>query len=697
MKYIYILFLSVICLSDAYSQKINSNRLFFTNKEQDRIDSMDGYLDRKVQMSSDEATLKANTIYFNLVDSIENNILENTSYSDQDKINLMGHLNLSLRTINERNIFLLPYYEKLFTQIFRITKTETIKELELELFKNVYTSTQVIPFFKNSPIAYYFLIEAAKSYPDDVLKNYGDYADQIWAKSVIVETAKQAPLSVKKYLGSAHPITYVLYGSDDTIVKLILNIYKQYGVKTNAFSLIDGIQSNFISLEKADSFGKNDLKYLMYLLRIRKKENPLAKYSLDRELEYMSLKYVRSINNLHDVSDPKVRFAMADNLTPPELYTLIVYSEDEIFTSTFLGLFDRMITRMYAQKGNELLDQVGYNRFRTFIKLCAGFNTLDKFLKTMNPSARDLMLQNFVGGLEKERGNLTAPVQVADAFGSIKDSASLAVIEYALIKEYARVEYAKNKEGMTIYGLLITLFKDKAVNQKAFFESISSKYELPIIDKVAYSDLVGKNGQNLQLHFFFDDDDGKASFKSYMETFTNAGWTIIKHEKIVEIISKNKKVKILANYPESEETGGHDDLKMYCDTSHQTPQIIVHRGHSYYAMKTIDKIGAQTKIVFLGSCGGYNNLNEILDRSPDVQIIATKQIGTMFVNNPLLLQLANNISTGTEIDWVLFWSKLETSVKPNKATYDRFADYIPPYKNLGAIFIQSYRKALNKL
>jgi hypothetical protein len=161
-------------------------------------------------------------------------------------------------------------------------------------------------------------------------------------------------------------------------------------------------------------------------------------------------------------------------------------------------------------------------------------------------------------------------------------------------------------------------------------------------------------------------------------------------------VSKNKLVKIIANYPESEETGGHEDMIMYCDTSKQSPQIIVHRGHSYYAMKTIDKVNSKTKIVFLGSCGGYNNLNEILDRSPDVQIIATKQIGTMFVNNPLLLQMANNINSRKDIDWIKFWVQLDKSIKSSPSAYDRFADYIPPYKNLGAIFIQAYRRALNK-
>ncbi len=696
MKYIVISLFLFVGINFCIAQKLSNNNFYYTNSEQIRIDTMDGKLDGIVQMNNEEATRKATNIYVNLIDSIEQHILNNSFYTEQEKFNVMGYLNIPLKGISERNIYLLSYYEKVFSTLFKITSAKDYKELELELFKNIYASTQTIPFYKNTPIAYNFLIEACKTYPDEVLKHYGDFADQVWAKNVIVETAKIAPLSVKKYLNGNHPIKMILYSSNDTIIQLICQINERYGMKTNAYVLIDGIFNNFLTIDKADSVSKVDTRYLMYMLRIRRNAQPLAKYSLDKELEFVSLKFVRAINELHDVADPKVRFAISDELTPPELYTLMVYSEDEIFTSTFLGLFNRMLTRMYAQKGNELLDQVGYNKFRTFIKLCAGFNTLDKFLMTMDPAARDIMLQNFVQGLEKDRGNLTAPVEVADAFGSIKDSSSLAVIEYALIKEYARVEYNQNKEGLTIYGLLMTLFTNKAVNQKVFFEKIASKYELPIIDKVSYSNMISKDTQNLQLHFFFDDDDGKASFRTYIETFTTAGWIITKHEKFVEITSKNNRVKILANFPESEEIGGQEELINYCNEKGVSPQIIVHRGHSYYAMKTIDKVTASAKIVFLGSCGGYNNLNEIIDRSPDVQIIATKQIGTMFVNNPLLLQLANNISSGKDIDWVLFWSQLEKTVKPNKAAYERFEDYIPPYKNLGAIFIQAYRKALSK-
>ena len=68
----------------------------------------------------------------------------------------------------------------------------------------------------------------------------------------------------------------------------------------------------------------------------------------------------------------------------------------------------------------------------------------------------------------------------------------------------------------------------------------------------------------------------------------------------------------------------------------------------------------------------------------------------MAVNNPLLLQLATTISNKKDIKWVELWANLEKTIKPNKAAYDRFTDYIPPYKNLGAIFIQAYRRHVSQ-
>ncbi len=676
----------------AIAQSLPSNTYFYVNNEQNRIDELDGTADKKVTTNNTDATLRATFVYIHLVDSIKNNIDLLKNSNDIEKKNYIANLYLTLKLINRKNIFLINFYEKLFCQIINVLNAKEDKHLESELYRNVFSSLQIIPFYKLSEETSSFLMTAALTYPDEVLKKYSEYAEQPWSASVVEAAAKSSPSSVKKYLNGSQPIRQVLNLSNDSCIHIILNIYQKFGVKSNAFAFTEGIYRNDFPINKADTIGRSEIRYFVTLLKMKKYFRPVGEYSIDKEIELISLKYVRQVNELHDESDPKIRYKIVDNLMPEELYSLMVYSKDEIFTSTFLGIYNRMILKMANMKGDQLLQHVGFNKFQTFIKLCAGFNTLDLFLKTMNEGAKKTILEDFVKNLEANKGDLSAAVEVADAFGSIKDSNALTIIENSLLSEYKRVESQNNQEGKAIYGLLISLFNDKSTTNKNAFNAISNKYKLPVIDRIAYQDLINADSVNLQIHFFFNDDDGKASFKSYIETFSSAGWTINKLEKFVEIKSKNNRVQILANYPETEESGGHEAMMMYYDTNGLAPSIMVHRGHSYYAMKTIEKISQHTKIVFLGSCGGYNNLNEILDRSPDVQIIATKQIGTMAVNNPLLLQLATTISNKKEVKWAELWSTLEKTIKPNNAAFERFEDYIPPYKNLGAIFIQSYRR-----
>jgi hypothetical protein len=47
------------------------------------------------------------------------------------------------------------------------------------------------------------------------------------------------------------------------------------------------------------------------------------------------------------------------------------------------------------------------------------------------------------------------------------------------------------------------------------------------------------------------------------------------------------------------------------------------------------------------------------------------------------------LRNGQNIDWIPFWKELNRSV-----TVDGLEDYIPPYKNLGAIFIKAYKAAM---
>ena len=93
----------------------------------------------------------------------------------------------------------------------------------------------------------------------------------------------------------------------------------------------------------------------------------------------------------------------------------------------------------------------------------------------------------------------------------------------------------------------------------------------------------------------------------------------------------------------------------------------------------------------MGSCGGFNLIDSILRKSEDAHIIASKQIGKTAINKPFFLLLTEKLRNGNNIDWIPFWKEFKA-----KADTEGFEDYIPPYKNLGAIFIKAYKKAIGE-
>ena len=118
----------------------------------------------------------------------------------------------------------------------------------------------------------------------------------------------------------------------------------------------------------------------------------------------------------------------------------------------------------------------------------------------------------------------------------------------------------------------------------------------------------------------------------------------------------------------------------------------MHRGHSYHVKSTMERILPSAKIVLLGSCGGYNNIKEILSVSEDAHIISSKQTGTMNVNEPIIQSILQTVTAEKDVNWINLWKDLSTRFQSGDAR-EKFDDYIPPYKNLGAIFIKAYNRS----
>ena len=664
---------------------------YFIDDDQKRIDQLDGKEDGKVDLGDDKATAWAGKVYFGLIDSIQQ-VIDNPKFDEGRKKVFRDNLYMHMRKVNVRSYKTVKRFDNLFHFILAELNAMGSNNLYNVLSTNITQSFNTIGFFKAELGADSFLLMAARYRPDLLFKVYDVYYKQPYTLRVLETAAKAAPVTVKRYLSPNDPIYLTLKESNDSIVKLILQIKEKYTRTSNAYALIDAIATGKITMAKADEIGKNPEKYLRTMLNTRVKKAPLGEHSLEAELEIYSLKFVRVLNDLHNESDA-VRFASIENFSAEELYTLMVYSEEEIFTSTFNGLFNRLLVKLGPVSGFEFLRNVGDNRFRTFIKMAAGFGKLRPFLQSMTPTHQQMLMIKFASGLQ-DYNDLSQAVEVADAFGSITDTLVLKILRSTIKIEYIKFKAKNDARGMAIYGLLSNLFVEKNVQQGNWFESIATQYQLPSFDKIANDKLFDREHIDRWLIYFYDDEDGDASFASFLKTFKDPNWNIIDSVSYVLIQSKKgSAVDIYANKPKHEYDGQEKLEKIFAENEYE-PNVMVHRGHSYYASKTIEKIKDNTQVFVLGSCGGYHSISTIIERSNDASIISAKQIGTMHVNNPMLKLIADDIREGKDIEWQNIWERLGGQVKGNPKAYERFMDYIPPHKNLGAIFIKTYNRIM---
>lgn len=686
--------------SIAYGQNLDETNGYI-DREQRRLDSFDGKIDGKIELNKNNEQSKLyKQIYFQLVDSFQNRVNHSSQLAGYQRRNLLYGMFMTLSEISGKTFSNIPlYYEKLFLHAHGLIRASENRDVLSYLITDPISSIRNIYFYKYDIHAKDFLIASCHTNPDVVLKSFSKYSDRPYKDTVVEACAILAPNVAKNYLIGETGIKQILMTSGNMNIIGMRGFFAQYNILSKGMVLVDDIvDGNLITIEDAHTLSLDKRKFLRKMIEIRNSDYIMAEYSLDKQLRATSLEYVRIINELHDEKDPKKRFACIDDFNWKELYTLLVYSEEEIFTSTFNGVFERLIFRIHQDKisGDRMLEKVKYNQFRTFIKICANFNKLGNFMKTMPKDQSRMLIAKFTNNLDKNEGDLSSAINVANAFSSIQDSLLLIYMRENIALEYKRTEKEGNRNGTAIYGLLKSLFVSNEKKDAVWFQSMASKYKLQPINQIDSSALFGMDRVHRQVHFFYDDEDGEASYASFITTFSTPNYKITRKPNYVIIESiKGKKVAIYANHPKSE-IEGQAALDTVMNSFKKDIQLFVHRGHSYYAMNTIDQIPPKTKIVFLGSCGSYHNIHEVLSRSENVHIISSKQIGTMGVNNPLLFHIAETVREGKNLVWSDVWAKTAKTIAKNPDAVEKFRDYVAPDKNLGAIFLQAFTRLVTQ-
>ena len=546
------------------------------------------------------------------------------------------------------------------------------------------------------------LLKNCYRYPKKVMSILNTNPQVYFADSIVKSIAYSDPEQLYKYAAAPNALGKKIQSVNDPLVKTIgllalMKTGRQY------FPFLDNLFHNKITI---DSIGKviNDTTAYYKLLvktqieytgRMQKKDTPLVMNALTAKLKFKTIEnYVTEINALHEEKSEKVRFKSLNPLSPEDLYYVAVLGEEEIYTSSYVnGVYPRIFQRMKVASADTLLDMVNYDYYRRFIKMAANYNTLDNFLTHMEKPSAEKLMKNFVNGLENTR-TLEAAVDVADSYGSIYNPVVKKIVLDQINENLMESEKSNNKRGQTIYGLLSIIFLSLDSTAKIDLPSrlgIDGVYDMPA------SKLQDSSGRIIIQQFFYGDKDGQGIFNSFFKHYPATNWKKVDKPEWVELSSiKGKPITIYCNKPldneQSLDAKAQENLGRYLEQNNIEPTVVIHRGHSYFVKGTIDQLPTSAKVILLGSCGGYQSLSEILESCPSAQIIATKQTGTGVVNMGLILAITDNLREGKNLLWQPIWKKLETQFKAEAK--EKFDDYVPPYRNLGAIFIMAYKKAM---
>lgn len=693
------------------------------NEEQKLLDKADGKADGIVKASgNEEIALAITDVLLRKVDVLQSGIERNTKIpSNNEKVRYLTYLESLLRYFrtdwrsHKMSALLAPQLVNSFEQVMSTTidsgnMAPLVASQPYEIAKiiaAIFVNNKGFAESKNIVFLKYCALN-----PDKILASLDPYVKESYADSLLIAVAKNDPGQLYKYSQDLYsPVGKLIHNCNNGYVKTIAQLSTTPGALLY-FPFLDDIVSGkkqVDSLKKIIGDGEKGYDSVQYYKALVQTEIDYSKRMSNRDtavamfganglrdmLKRKALQhFVTPINDLHEKPE-NIRMRAVEPLTPQELYYMMVTSESEIYTSSYKHSFTRMLQRMGKKPATDsLLMSVNYDYFKKFIKMAANFNRLDTFLNLMPAANAETLMKSFVANLEKTN-TLEDAVDVADSYSSINNKNLQANILSYVAENEKRCDGENNRRGKIIYNLLNTIFLSADTTKNI---DLSAELGIPPIYTLDNKSLTDDSGRIVQQVFFYGDEDGRQFFPQYIAAFNSKEWKVDNSNKEwVTIKSVNGKNIIYVNRPLNNDKNLDDTAQIHLNNYLRkidiTPSIITHRGHSYWLTRTMDRMPGDAKIILLGSCGGYKNLSRLIEQNPDAHIISTKQIGTGNINQFVTNTLNQTLLDGKPIVWKTMWNSITISfAKQPKDIKEAWDDYVPPYKNLGAIFLKAYNK-----
>jgi hypothetical protein len=404
--------------------------------------------------------------------------------------------------------------------------------------------------------------------------------------------------------------------------------------------------------------------------------------------------FIKQINDLHESPD-NVRFVSINTLPLSDLYFLLVAGKNELviggsdalYTSSFLYVFKKFLKDADKEGLDNFFDDIGYYEFDGFISNISDYGLVDELVNNLNEEKVARLIGKFLAGLPNKQLTdneiILNSMTMAEVLYEIRHHEG---IKNYLVGEIDRIQKLPRMQNYFMYQRMYGGFKDILFNKDEY--TSDNSYDVLQVKRLQKQDNI------VQACFYYDDEDASSSFASSTASYNGKQWDKKDLGNYIVLSSRTgNKMRVYMNKPNTKQgsdSSQNEMLKAIEQDGYEVTSFI-HRGHSYHLMQSLRKMTTSSQFVFLGSCGGYSQVLKVFELNPDVNIIATRSVGSKLINDPLLERINTDMVNNRDINWDILWKEFNTKFQ-SKQTKDLFSAYIPPNKYIGVKFI---RKVFN--
>lgn len=374
----------------------------------------------------------------------------------------------------------------------------------------------------------------------------------------------------------------------------------------------------------------------------------------EKKLEETSGKIAILINDLHDrypQDHDRLRRAICQNLTTRSLYLLTAMGGPDLYTTSFLRLYEQMEVHFglsVVLDDVKSIDPEG-KYLAGFLLTLASFGRLWELLEE-DPA---YLGQKLIGLIDvKEDKELLENVSLlTSVIGEILQKRGLQDLKKALenhfLTSYQRAREGRNLVQQGVLGYLIKLYQDHF----RFFSEEARRVAQglpPILTPKVPEGWLADKTLKAKLYFY---EDEVSHFRLIQSMYRAKGFQIRKTGERSIQMTKGVSGITLEVTAVLQKVGVDSDIAEMMDDP--TIDILAHRGHSFhlsYTFTDCDDCEGKEKLLYLGSCGSFRKVPALMESFQGNYFVSDEDTGRGEDNNHILYYLMEAVAKG-ERDW----------------------------------------------